>query len=207
MLAILVKVFGIPLESMKRDAWSLPNKISYVRLALCWLPALFVVIGPEGSVLRWIAFVLFIVIAATDGVDGAVARKRKLTSDWGRWLDPVADKLLVVLSFLAIYLVNLGNADTSVAWLFWLSLAREVTLAPAIYLVQRRVVSPTLLGKCKMILQCVAVGAWLLPVVAQVWVGIRWWLTLIAIALVVVSWVEYLVRFVILGRRTHAMNS
>jgi hypothetical protein len=75
--------------------FNLPNLITVVRILLApvffWL--LLADAGADG-VLRWIAAALFILAIATDGIDGAIARRRGMVTDLGKILDPVADKLL-----------------------------------------------------------------------------------------------------------------
>ena len=201
MLDFLVRVLHFPVESYKRDRWLLPNKISYVRIALFWLPATLLVIGPDSELARIVALFVFALVAVTDSLDGYIARSRNQTSELGRWLDPVADKLLVIAAFAALLVIYLGDpAAGGLYWLFWLSLAREITAVPAIFWVQQRIMSPTWLGKLKMVLQCVAVGLWI-PILTIPWMlATRDWVTYITIFVVVVSWLEYLWKFVFHGR-------
>lgn len=74
-------------------ALNLPNLLTIGRIlaipVICWL----LVAG--GDALRWTAFVLYVVAAATDWLDGYLARRMNLASPLGRMLDPIADKLLV----------------------------------------------------------------------------------------------------------------
>jgi phosphatidylglycerophosphate synthase len=82
---------------------NLPNAVTAGRIAvtplIAWLP-----LAPS-SALRLTAFVLFIVAAVTDYVDGQLARSRKQETDLGRLLDPLADKLLLVATLLPMYLL------------------------------------------------------------------------------------------------------
>ena len=75
--------------------WNLPNIITVVRILLA--PLFFWMLladnGADGA-LRWWAAVLFIVAIATDGIDGAIARRHNLVTDLGKLLDPIADKVL-----------------------------------------------------------------------------------------------------------------
>ena len=82
---------------------NLPNAFTAGRIALtpliAWLP-----LAPS-SALRLTAFVLFIVAAVTDYVDGHLARSRKQETDLGRLLDPLADKLLLLGTFVPMYIL------------------------------------------------------------------------------------------------------
>jgi len=82
---------------------NLPNALSAGRIAvtplIAWLP-----LAPS-SALRVTAFVLFVVAAVTDYVDGQLARSRKEETDLGRLLDPLADKLLLVATFIPMYVL------------------------------------------------------------------------------------------------------
>lgn len=82
---------------------NLPNAVTAARIAvtplIAWLP-----LAPS-SALRLTAFVLFIVAAVTDYVDGQLARSRKEETDLGRLLDPIADKLLLVATIVPMFLL------------------------------------------------------------------------------------------------------
>jgi phosphatidylglycerophosphate synthase len=82
---------------------NLPNAVTAARIAvtplIAWLP-----LAPS-SALRITAFVLFVVAAVTDYVDGQLARSRKQETDLGRLLDPLADKLLLVATFIPMYVL------------------------------------------------------------------------------------------------------
>ena len=98
---------GFPLESMKQNWRTWPNLFSSLRIALSWLPAYLLVTGSQDATLRWWALIIFVLIAATDGVDGWLARKLNQTSEWGMFIDPIGDKLLVGFAFIALYAVRI----------------------------------------------------------------------------------------------------
>lgn len=80
--------------------WVSPNHFTFVRLALIPL-VLLLLVGKYFSA----GLILFVLAALADSIDGALARQRKMITAWGLILDPIADKLLIILSslFLAIY--------------------------------------------------------------------------------------------------------
>jgi CDP-diacylglycerol---glycerol-3-phosphate 3-phosphatidyltransferase len=93
---------------------NLPNAVTIARIAvtplIAWLP-----LAPSPS-LRLTAFVLFIVAAVTDYVDGRLARSRKQETDLGRLLDPLADKLLLVATIIPMYVLMRPSAVTTEPW-------------------------------------------------------------------------------------------
>ena len=82
---------------------NLPNALTVGRIAVT--PLIAVLPFADSWTLRLVAFVLFIVAAITDYIDGMLARSRKQETDLGRLLDPLADKLLLVGTFIPMYLL------------------------------------------------------------------------------------------------------
>jgi len=81
---------------------NLPNKITLLRV--CLIPAFLVVylVQPFGEIVSmWLALVLFVAAAITDAIDGYLARKLSLVTNFGKLMDPLADKLLVCSAFVA----------------------------------------------------------------------------------------------------------
>jgi len=143
---------------------NLPNRLTMARIIL--IPvfmALLLLKIPKGHELfphqDLVAAIIFILAAATDGLDGYIARKRNQVTNLGKFMDPLADKLLV--SAALISLVQLGEVT---AWVAWIILAREfaVTGLRAIAAVDRVVISASPLGKIKTVTQIIAITAILL---------------------------------------------
>ncbi len=79
----------------KNLLWALPNILTYIRILI--IPAIFCVLYSKNIILsNYVACGLFVIASITDYFDGYLSRKMKLTSEIGRFLDPIADKLLVV---------------------------------------------------------------------------------------------------------------
>ena len=102
---------------------NLPNKITLFRVVLIpfFLIALMVPGIPGG---KWIALVLFIVASLSDMADGKIARKNNLVTDFGKFMDPLADKLLVCSAMIA--LISMGRI---MAWVVIIIIAREFTIS------------------------------------------------------------------------------
>ena len=87
---------------------NLPNALTIGRIAITPLVAVLPFVN--GSTVRAIAFLLFIIAAVTDYVDGYLARRENLITDLGKWLDPLADKLLLFGTFVPMYWLMRGGS-------------------------------------------------------------------------------------------------
>ncbi|MDQ0316754.1 CDP-diacylglycerol--glycerol-3-phosphate 3-phosphatidyltransferase [Amorphus orientalis] len=83
-----------------RDALTIPNILTYVRIAAVPVVAALLLVPSETA--RWVAVILFVVAALSDYVDGYLARALNQTTALGRMLDPIADKLIVAALLVAL---------------------------------------------------------------------------------------------------------
>ncbi len=171
---------------------SIPNQITVARLAS--VPLLMYFLLWDSHVARVLALGLFFVAAATDAVDGYLARTFQQTSVFGKYADPIADKLLVVGAL--VCLLQLGELNA--VWVM-IIIAREflVTGLRILAISEGQVVPASLLGKMKTVSQVALVLAILLHRAAPVgsWIAVTESVTLgLALTLTVVSGVEYFVR-------------
>jgi CDP-diacylglycerol---glycerol-3-phosphate 3-phosphatidyltransferase len=170
---------------------NLPNLITLARIALAplFIWVLFVFQNPAAHE-RWIVVFLFVLASATDGVDGALARKRNQVTDLGKLLDPIADKVLIGGALLA--LSALGQIDW---WITAVILIREVGITVYRFVVIKdRVIAASGGGKLKTIMQSIAVGFFLSPL-AGYWAPIgllQLGLLYFALVLTLVSGIQYL---------------
>lgn len=148
---------------------NIPNKITVSRILL--IPVFVIVMmfdfgwgnmtlfGAEMQVNYFVGALIFIIASATDWVDGYYARKYNLVTNLGKFLDPLADKLLVSAAF--ILLIEIGLAP---AWLVIIIISREfaVTGLRLILAGQGEVVAANQLGKIKTWAQIVAISALIL---------------------------------------------
>ncbi len=179
---------------------NLANRISFVRIAATPVFLFFLIPGPFGQFAnlsawgRWAAAALFILASATDALDGYVARKYNLVTDLGKFLDPIADKLLVTAALVALIVT-----DGLSVWGVFIILAREfiVTGIRVVAAGQGTVIAASNLAKWKTTFQLIAIIAMLLhdfPVTlfAPIPVGIvTFW---IAVGLTIISGVDYLIK-------------
>src|SRR5579864_4974950 len=137
--------------------WSLPNVLTYARVAAVPLVAGFL-FWPREPWARWTALAIFVAAAVTDFFDGYLARAWSQQSSLGRMLDPIADKLLVAAVLLALV------ADKTIAgWSLWAAiviLCREILVSGLReYLAELRVSVPvSTVAKWKTTTQLVALG-------------------------------------------------
>ena len=92
---------------------AIPNIITVARIALC--PVIFVLLFVPTFTARFISWILFLIAAFSDLFDGHLARKHGWISDFGKLVDPIADKLLLVSTFIPFYI--LSNTDPTEGYL------------------------------------------------------------------------------------------
>lgn len=169
---------------------NLPNLLTVSRLAaIPVLMALLLVSFPGHDQL---AAALFVAVSFTDTLDGQIARRRGMVTDLGKFLDPLADKLLV-LSVL-IVLVQEGLVA---AWVVVVIFSREliITILRSVGASQGRVISAAPLGKTKTVTQMAAVTLLILQRPYPGLVPIAAFAVAVAVIFTIGSGIDYLVRF------------
>ena len=104
---------------------NLPNKLTVLRV--CMIPFFVVMLllnGGENQTYRYIAAAIFIVASLTDMLDGKIARKYNLVTNFGKFMDPLADKLLVCSA-----LICLGDLKQLPAWMVSVIISREFIIS------------------------------------------------------------------------------
>lgn len=136
---------------------NLPNKITCVRMAL--IPIFIICFECVFPYHELLALILFCVASFTDFLDGNIARKRGLVTDFGKFMDPLADKLLVTSAL--VCLVGVGYIPS---WIVILILAREfaVTGLRTLAANDGTVIAASKWGKLKTVTQMIAIIALLL---------------------------------------------
>ncbi len=139
------------------EIFNLPNTITLLRLAV--IPVLFLLLFSPGRILSMIIAVLFIIASITDLIDGYIARKYNIVTTMGKFLDPVADKLVVTTAM--IMLIPIGRIP---AWIVALIIMRDLLVdgLRSIASADGLVIDASRLGKQKTLCQVVAVSALLI---------------------------------------------
>jgi nicotinamide-nucleotide amidase len=169
---------------------NIPNVLTLSRLAA--IPPLIVLLMVRFPGHDQLAVALFIVFSLTDTLDGQIARRRGTVSDFGKFLDPLADKLFV-LSVL-IVLVQEGLVA---AWVVVVIFSREliITLLRSVAATQGRVIAAAPLGKTKTVMQMLAVTLLILQRPYPVVVPLAGLAVAVAIVFTIWSGLDYLWRF------------
>lgn len=140
-----------------------------------------------------VALVLFILASITDAIDGAWARKQNITTDLGKFLDPLADKMLVDLAFLALVYLNIVPV-----WVFAMILVRDLTVDGIKMMAARKniTIAASFYGKLKTAVQMPALIILLLNLIVNVnFFSVLGNIALyISLALTVFSGIDYLVK-------------
>ena len=161
----------------------LANKITIVRVLL--IPVFVAILYLPVKYNHLIAAAVFIILSASDALDGYVARKRKEITTFGKFADPIADKLLV--SAALIFLIGHGVE----AWMAFVIIAREIAIGGLRLVAAARgnVIHASNLGKIKTLLQVIGIISVLLNS------AFAWWIMLIATLFTVISGLDYFKAF------------
>jgi CDP-diacylglycerol--glycerol-3-phosphate 3-phosphatidyltransferase len=162
---------------------NVPNALTLARILA--VPVLVVALldeTPDGDV---IAAAVFALAALTDGLDGYIARRKQQITTFGKLMDPLADKLLVVAA-----LISLVSLDRLAAWVAMVIIARElaVTGLRAIAAERGVVIAASWLGKVKTLLQVAAIICLIAFDPAPTWADV---LLYVAVAMTVISGADY----------------
>jgi CDP-diacylglycerol--glycerol-3-phosphate 3-phosphatidyltransferase len=103
---------------------NLPNKLTVLRVILVPFFVVFLLLSKTTESMKWIALVLFIVASLTDFLDGYLARSRNLVTTFGKFMDPLADKVLTISGM--ICLIELGRIPS---WIVVIIVAREFIIS------------------------------------------------------------------------------
>ncbi len=173
---------------------NVPNSITFFRVVLVPVLMAFLLVDvPYGDVF---ALAVFVIAAASDSLDGYLARRFRQTTVIGAFLDPLADKLIVTAALVS--LVELGALS---AWVAMVVIGRElaVTGLRMIAAVQGTVIPASRWGKAKTASQMLAIAAliieprWLNPEWSVGGRGVTWYLVLLMLVLTVVSGIDYFI--------------
>ena len=168
---------------------NLPNKLTLMRVVMIPLLVVFMLVPMGFAAQKWVALGIFILASLTDLADGKIARKYNLITNFGKFMDPLADKLLVCSAL--ICLIELHKIP---AWIVLIIIAREFIVSGfrLVAADQGIVIAASMWGKVKttvqMILICLMIAD--IPQLA-VLTQIAMWS---ALALTIISLVDYVVK-------------
>jgi CDP-diacylglycerol--glycerol-3-phosphate 3-phosphatidyltransferase len=185
-----VRVSETPATPPQASAWNVANALTILRLVLVpvFLVTLFHDDGHDDAwrVLAWLAFA---VASVTDRIDGEIARKRGLVTDFGKIADPIADKALIGAA-----LIGLSLLDDLPWWVTVVVLVREIGVTLLRFFVIRHgVMAASRGGKVKTLLQAVGIGLLVLPL-GGVLHALALLIMYVAVVVTVVTGIDYVQR-------------
>ncbi len=170
---------------------NLPNRLTILRMILIVPFVIILLTDCAGVYSRWIALVIFIVASLTDMLDGKIARKYNLITNFGKFMDPLADKVLVCSAMICLVEIN---PDMLPAWAVIIIIAREFIISGFRLVASDAgiVIAASMWGKCKTVSQMAMVIIMLadikwtyMPTVISV---VMW----IAVILTIISLIDYI---------------
>ncbi|MDO5350179.1 MAG: CDP-diacylglycerol--glycerol-3-phosphate 3-phosphatidyltransferase [Lachnospiraceae bacterium] len=169
---------------------NLPNKLTTARVILIPFFVFFLLYqGGSNLTFRYIALAIFIIASLTDLLDGKIARKYNLVTNFGKFMDPLADKLLVCSAL--ICLIQLGQLP---AWMVIIIISREFIISGFRLVASDNgiVIAASYWGKFKTTFQMIAVILLILniPALSLITAVCVW----IALALTIISLVDYIMK-------------
>ena len=170
---------------------NLPNRLTILRTIMIPFYLVFLYLDIAGPVSKVIAAAIFIIASLTDMLDGKIARKYGLVTNFGKFMDPLADKLLVCSALIA--LVDLNRID---AWIVIIIIAREFIISGFRLVASDNgvVIAASYWGKFKTTFQMLMVIVLILDIQMPFFQILGTVLTYVALILTVVSLIDYIVK-------------
>lgn len=168
---------------------NLPNKLTIFRVILI-IPFVIIMLSDFlGDASKWVALAIFIIASLTDLLDGKIARKYNLITNFGKFMDPLADKLLV--SAAMICLVEIGKIPS---WIVIVIISREFIISGFRLIASDNgvVIAASYWGKFKTVFQMVMVVLMIADIsqIQLLTTGVMW----VALVLTVISLIDYLIK-------------
>ena len=170
---------------------NLPNKLTLLRVFMIPFFVVFMLTEIAGGASKWIALAIFILASMTDWLDGYLARKNNLVTNFGKFMDPLADKLLVCSA-----MICLVEMDKLAAWMVIIIISREFIISGFRLIASDNgvVIAASYWGKFKTVFQMLMIILLIADIqnsAVQVVTTVFVWIALI---LTVVSLIDYLVK-------------
>ena len=169
---------------------NLPNKLTILRVILIPFFVVFMLFDITGAADKWIALVIFCVASLTDMLDGKIARKYNLVTNFGKFMDPLADKLLVCTALICLTSMNRLNVIVVLV-----IIAREFIISGFRLVASDNgiVIAASYWGKFKTVSQMALIIVLIMDV-GGVWNVVGTVLTWVALLLTVVSLIDYIAK-------------
>lgn len=171
---------------------NLPNKLTMFRIIL--IPFFLICLYMENPSARIAALVIFCIASLTDSLDGYIARKYDLVTNFGKFMDPLADKLLVCSAMIA--LASVRSAVMLPSWVVIIIIAREfmITGFRTLAAEQNIVIAAGFWGKLKTVSQMIMIIVLLLGIDNTFFRYLSYILIAAAALLTIISAVDYLIK-------------
>jgi len=176
----------------RRQILSLPNGVTIIRVIA--IPIILLLLFSSGRFYQVTTALLFLLVAVTDTLDGYLARRYGMVTTLGKFLDPLADKLLIVTALIALI-----PARGIPFWMVIVIVGREISVTGlrGIAVSQGIVISASILGKHKTVLEVASITCLILNAsyffIDFYWVGMG--LLWVAMGLAVISGIDYFQKF------------
>ena len=170
---------------------NLPNKLTIIRVLLIPFFVFFLLVPVAGDASRYIALVVFIAASLTDLADGKIARKYNLVTNFGKFMDPLADKLLVCSA-----LICFVEMDLLPAWIVIIIISREFIISGFRLIASDNgvVIAASDWGKFKTTSQMIMIVLLIAQIPGTVFDILEQLFIYIALILTVVSLIDYLIK-------------
>ena len=175
---------------------NLPNKLTLFRVLLIPFFVFFLLINPDNQVLRILADLIFIVASLTDMLDGKIARKYNLVTNFGKFMDPLADKLLVCSAMICLI-----QTKQLYAWFVIIIVAREFIISGFRLIAAENgiVIAANIFGKLKTVSQMIMIiilvanlpFTWL-QVLGQIFIWVSLILTILSLVIYIYQNIDVL---------------
>ena len=169
---------------------NLPNKLTILREILIPFFVVFMLFDITGAADKWIALVIFCVASLTDMLDGKIARKYNLVTNFGKFMDPLADKLLVCTALICLTSMNRLNVIVVLV-----IIAREFIISGFRLVASDNgiVIAASYWGKFKTVSQMALIIVLIMDL-GGVWNVVGTVLTWVALLLTIVSLIDYIAK-------------
>ena len=170
---------------------NLPNKLTIFRVILIPFFVVFLLLDPSNQTYRYIADAIFIIASLTDMLDGKIARKYNLVTNFGKFMDPLADKLLV--SAAMICLIATGQLA---AWIVIVIISREFIISGFRLIASDNgiVIAASYWGKFKTVFQMLMIIVLIANIQMPFFTVLGTILIYVALVLSIVSLIDYIVK-------------